>query len=186
MEGRTSMHFKILIFFGTILSALFVLKEPSIGFVEPGRFIIKTKRAEDGVTIQNEKNLVAFVIKSPSGISQAIIERMGENWPETILIKLKLKGLENFCVTNGKDTLQAAVSSTGNPQKIRVWRDKDDAILLNSKSPNWIDIRILNNAGDSSDQIPLKDGTFEVKLPKALFKNNPKSITISWIDFYRN
>lgn len=49
------MHFKILIFFGTILSALFVLKEPSIGFVEPGRFIIKTKRAEDGVTIQNEK-----------------------------------------------------------------------------------------------------------------------------------
>ena len=34
--------------------------------------------------------------------------------------------------------------------------------------------------------IPLKDGYFELQLPKAFFKDNPKSITVNWIDFYQN
>jgi len=34
--------------------------------------------------------------------------------------------------------------------------------------------------------IPLKDGDFEMQLPKALFGGNPKAITLNWIDFYRN
>lgn len=33
---------------------------------------------------------------------------------------------------------------------------------------------------------PLKDGDFKMQLPKAFFENNPKSITVNWIDFFRN
>ena len=32
---------------------------------------------------------------------------------------------------------------------------------------------------------PLKDGYFEMQLSKAFFEDNPKSITLNWIDFYR-
>ena len=34
-------------------------------------------------------------------------------------------------------------------------------------------------------EIPLKGGYFELPLPRALFEGNPKSITVSWIDYYR-
>lgn len=34
--------------------------------------------------------------------------------------------------------------------------------------------------------IPLKDGYFDRRLPKEFFEGNPKSITVNWIDFYRN
>ena len=51
------MHNNNLIFFGTILFAILVLKDPCVGFYEPSKFIIKTKKTDDKVTIQIEKNL---------------------------------------------------------------------------------------------------------------------------------
>jgi hypothetical protein len=34
--------------------------------------------------------------------------------------------------------------------------------------------------------LPLKDGYFEINLPRAFFEGSPKEITMGWIDFYRN
>jgi hypothetical protein len=53
---------------------------------------------------------------------------------------------------------------------------------LDEKSPLWTDIRIVGGA----NEIPLKDGYFEVRLPCAFFEANPKSITLNWIDFFRD
>lgn len=39
--------------------------------------------------------------------------------------------------------------------------------------------------GEPVKTIPLEDGFFEMQLPKVLFEDNPKSITLNWIDFYR-
>ena len=61
---------------------------------------------------------------------------------------------------------------------------KEDA-LLDDKSPLWVDVRILTGEGKPAKEIPLKDGYFEVALPRAFFEGNPKSITLNWIDFYR-
>ena len=47
------------------------------------------------------------------------------------------------------------------------------------------EIRMIGADGKTSSQIPLEAGYFEVLLPKILFESKPKSITISWIDFYR-
>ena len=57
---------------------------------------------------------------------------------------------------------------------------------LGSKKPYWIDVRILGGDGSPAKAIPLKDGYFELPLPMAFFKANPNSITVNWIDFYRN
>ena len=48
-----------------------------------------------------------------------------------------------------------------------------------------MDIRILTGDGKSAKELPLKDGYFEMALPRAIFEGNPKSITLSWIDLYR-
>ena len=49
-------------------------------------------------------------MKSPFGISQAVIEREGEKWPDAVALRLHLKGLESFRASNGKVTLDAAVA----------------------------------------------------------------------------
>lgn len=70
-------------------------------------------------------------------------------------------------------------------QPVRRWRDGKEDANLDEKSPFWADIRIVGGDGKPAKEIPLKDGYFEMTLPQAFFDNNPKSITLNWIDFYR-
>ena len=57
---------------------------------------------------------------------------------------------------------------------------------LDSKSLYWMEIRTLDSDGEPTKVIPLKDGCFEMQLPKKFFEGNPKSFKVEWIDFYRN
>jgi hypothetical protein len=147
-------------------------------------FKITTKRDTDKVEVQADKEKTVFVVKSPFGISQAVIERAGEKWPDAVVLRLHLKGLESFRASNGKDTLDAAVSSQD--RKVRLWTDGKEDAVLDAKSPLWMEMRMVGGDGKPAKAIPLKDGYFEMALPKAFFEGNPKAITVTWIDFYRN
>ncbi len=57
----------------------------------------------------------------------------------TVILRLHLKGLENFKVTNGKITLEAAVSG----QDSRQWMEGKEDSPLDSKSPYWMEIRAV-------------------------------------------
>lgn len=147
-------------------------------------FKITTKRDNDRVEVKAEKDKTILSVHSPFGISNAVIERTGENWPEAVTLRLHLKGLENFQVTNGKVKLEASVSSQDG--KVRLWKDGKEDSPLDAKSPYWMEIRIVGSDGKPAKAIPLKDGYFEMQLPRAFFESNPKTITVNWIDFYRN
>ena len=152
---------------------------------QPPKFKITTKRKDDAVEVRAEKDRTVFSVKSPFGISQAVIERKGEKWPKAVVLRLHLKGLENFRASNGKVTLDAAVSIQDGKPKVRLWKDGKEDAPLDEKSPFWMDIRILTGEGKPARELPLKDGYFEMALPRAFFEGNPKSITLNWIDFYR-
>ena len=47
------------------------------------------------------------------------------------------------------------------------------------------DLHPQSNIEKMSAGIPLDGGYFEVTFPAAFFKDNPKSLTAEWIDFYR-
>ena len=47
----------------------------------PSKFKITTKKKDDTVEVRAEKDKVLFVVKSPFGISQAVIERQDDAWP---------------------------------------------------------------------------------------------------------
>ena len=173
---RTATHF---------LFALLVLTSAATAADENPQFKITTKRDTDKVEVKAEKDNTTFTIHSPVGISQAIIERTAEKWPDAVTIRLNLKGLESFQVTNGKVTLSASVSSNNEKQRVRVWKDGDEKMPLDDKSPFWMEILMIGNDGKPTTDIPLKDGYFEMALPKAFFEGDPKSITLNWIDFYR-
>ena len=163
---------------GLVLTAFIVVPES-----DSPRFDITTKNQDDTVEIRADKDKATFVVKSPSGISEAVIERQDETWPKVVALRLHLKGLENFRVSNGKVRLDAAVSSqTG---KVRLWKDRKEDAPLDAKSPFWAEILIVGGNGKPAQEIPLKGGYFEVTLPRALFEGNPKTITVGWIDFYR-
>jgi hypothetical protein len=127
-----------------------------------------------------------FAVRSPFGISQAVIEREGEKWPDAVAMRLHLKGLESFRASNGKVTLDAAVSIQEGKKQVRVWQGGKEDDPLDEKSPLWMDVRIVGGDGKPARELPLKDGYFEVALPRALLEGNPKSVTLNWIDFYRD
>jgi len=149
-------------------------------------FKITTKRANDSVEVRADKDKTLFTVKSPFGISQAVIERQEDTWPKAVVLRLHLKGLEGFRASNGKVTLDAAVSIDVGKAKVRMWKDGKEDAPLDEKSPFWMDVRIVSGDGKPARELPLKDGYFEMALPKALFEGNPKSITLNWIDFYRH
>ena len=160
-----------------------VLSTGCTDVVKETQFKITTKRDNDKVevTVKNDKAVIS--IRSPFGISQTVIESTNGNWPDTVMLRLHLKGLENFKVSNGIITLEAAVSSQDSI--VRLWKDGKEDSPLDAKSPYWMEIRMVGNDGKPTTSIPVTDGYFEIQLPKALFEDNPKSITVNWIDFYR-
>ena len=146
-------------------------------------FKISTKRVNDRVEVKFDKGKVIFSVHSPFGISDATIEQAGEMWPDAVVLRLHLKGLENFKITNGKVKLEGSASLQDGKPVVRLWKDGKEDTLLDAKSPYWVDVRILDGDGKRAKEIPLKGGYFEMQLPKALFKGN--RITVEWIDFYR-
>ncbi len=160
-----------------------VLSTGCTDVVKETQFKITTKRADDRVEVKVESDKAVFSVHSPFGISQTVVERTDGNWSAIVMLRLHLKGLENFKVSNGIITLEAAVSS--HDGKVRLWKDGKEDSPLDSKSPYWTEIRMFSDDGKPTTTIPVKDGYFEFRLPKALFEDNPKSITINWIDFYR-
>jgi hypothetical protein len=77
------------------------------------RFKITTKRDTDKVEVKVEKDTTVFSVHSPFGISQAVIERQDEKWPDAVVLRLHLKGLEKFSASNGKVRLDAGHGMPG-------------------------------------------------------------------------
>jgi hypothetical protein len=152
---------------------------------QPAKFKFTTRRKDDSVEVRADKDTSVVTVQSPFGISQAVIERQEDAWPEAVVLRLYLKGLENLRASNGKVTVDAAVSIQDGKPQVRVWKDGQENAPLDERNPFWTDIRILGNDGKPARDLPLKGGYFEVTLPRPLFEGNPKSITLNWIDFYR-
>lgn len=166
--------------------AIFVVTLLSVGCasaVDESPFKITTKRDNDKIeaTVKNDKAVIS--VCSPFGISQAVIERSDETWPDTVILRLHLKGLEGLKISYGMNSLEAAVSSQDNT--VRLWEDGKEDSPLDSKSQYWMEILLIGKDGTPTKGMPLDDGYFEMQLPRALLGGNPKSITINWIDFYR-
>lgn len=168
-----------------LISGLIVVAIAATGATDDKpSFKITTRRDNDTVEVRVDKEKTAFIVKSPFGISNAVIERKSEKWPDAVVLHLHLKGLESFQVTNDKVKLEASVSSQDG--KVRLWKDGKEDAPLDAKSSLWMEIRRVGDDGKPAKAIPLKDGYFEMQLPKGFFEGNPKTITMNWIDFYRN
>lgn len=149
-------------------------------------FNVTTKRTDDRVDAKLVDNKLLLSIHSPFGISRAVIDRASQTWPESIIVRLHLKGLEKFKVATEKVKLEGSVSIQDGKTVPRIWKNGNEDDLLDAKSPYWIKTRVVTGDGDQAKEFPLVRGYFELRLTDAILRDNPTSITIEWIDFYRN
>lgn len=144
-----------------------------------------TRKPEDSVTVANGRLDALVEVRSPSGIGQATIERLGEVWPKSMTLRLHLHGMEHCEIVNGQTALNLAIGAPDGKIEIRQWQDKDEVPGLNTDSPLWTTVQILDRDNKPAARLPLEDGHFELQLPAPFLQGNPRSITLKWIDFYR-
>jgi hypothetical protein len=174
----------------TVIPVAILVLSPLVasGAESASSFDITLKKSENRLTTTATGDSVIFTVTSPSGIGLAVIAPKNGKWPKTIVLRLRLSGLESLSVNNGKTTWAAEVSSHGDNRAlqrlIEEGKDKKEKPIERG-DPNWTEIKTLDAQGKPADKIPVKDGYFELTLPAPLLDGGPKSLTISWIDFYR-
>ena len=158
----------------------------SLADEEPSAFKISARQPKDQITVQSKDEKAIFSITSPSGIGSATIERTDQRWPNEVVLQVHLHGLESFSISNGTVKLAASVlSHSDNLRLLHLWKEGKEGPRLDKSSPFWTAIEIVGAKDNAAQKIPLERGYFQLVIPKALLAGNPKSISLSWINFYR-
>ena len=113
-----------------------------------------TRKAEDTVDVSVRRVETVFTVSSPSGIGRAVIERRGR-MAEGRVLRLQLKGLEDFRVSNGTDLVGAAVGVAGR-QGRGAAVDGEGPGPGRAKDPLRLDVRVV--AGGAPLRFPSRTG----------------------------
>ena len=145
---------------------------------------------EDGHSLSVEGESATIDIRSPRGIGRTTVRSADGNWPKRLILRLHLKGLEHFEISNGLQALATSVSSTKGaaPRPTHVTPGAGAARpeienQVTADHPLALHIRPVPAEGEKP-KIPLI-GYFEVEAPADLLKAKPRELHIRWIDFYR-
>lgn len=146
-------------------------------------FAITTKNKDDQVDIQYENGTALINVTSPTGIGSATLELESGTMPEEIIVRLHLRGLEEFRLTSAQTGIAASVSNS-DPSEVhqRIIAASSDTPLLPSQ-PLWMKIEIVSE--QSVKTLPMEEGYFEITVPKEFIRKAGKSFEIEWIDFHR-
>lgn len=145
-------------------------------------FRVTVNNADDTVSILDENSQTIIDIKSDSGIGSASFEIISGTMPDSILLRLHLKGLEDFQLISNQTTLGASVPSgeAGSPVGERIVSSALEVPILPAH-PLWMDIEIVSK----DKYIPLEEGYFEITPPREFLRNAGTSFEVTWVDFYR-
>lgn len=144
-------------------------------------FNVTTKKPEDRIEVNVEKDTLVLDVESRSGIGGATITLAKGRWPTTVTLRLHLGGLESFAVSNGRIKLTGSVlSHSGNTKRLYL-----SEVGKEGEREPGTEIKVFDAEGKPIKGLPDKCGYFEITLPKALLEGEPKSMELGWIDFYR-
>jgi hypothetical protein len=136
--------------------------------------------ASDGegntLAVSTEGQTVIVDVYSQNGIGRASVERVSEQVPEKIVLRLHLAGLEEFRLSYDSTILVASVSSTGSSDILQsILTPGGNERSLTQDSPLWMDLRVVTGQAATY---------FEITLPAEL-QRDLQRFSIDWIDFYR-
>ena len=135
-----------------------------------------TEQSADGKTLLTLKG---------DGIGRATVSCDEDPWPQPIVLRAYLRGLESLTIANERVEWKASVlSHSGHPTLLHLWQDTKEGPALTNDSPYWSEIRRLGPDGKPVAGLPPDGGWFEVDIPKAILANT-RQLKVGWIDFYR-
>ncbi|MBE2225654.1 MAG: hypothetical protein IAF02_29225 [Anaerolineae bacterium] len=150
---------------------------------EQPEFEVVVRKDGDEVETAVADNIAIFDIYSQIGIGDATVALTSGEWPDTILFRVYLSGLEEFKFAYGETEVKVAVSSSGENQVLESVTKNGEAQPISEDSPYYMPIRIESDNGELG--IPLEDGYFEIEAPADFLAGEYGSFAISWVDFYR-
>ncbi len=138
--------------------------------------------AEVTTTVSGDTAIVD--IRSPRGIGGATVD-LGKAAVKRVVMRLHLKGLEEFRFQYGNTVVHGALPSHGLAEpRESVATTTEAERPIGPNSPYWMKMTIVPE-GNAAARIPLESGYIEVEAPAAFLESGMQSFTVSWIDFYR-
>ncbi len=151
---------------------------------DESRLKVKAEGEGNQLTVKTEGEAVVVDVHSRSGIGSATIDLASGTAPQQIVLRLRLKGLEEFRLSYGRTVITARVSSSDSRNVGQsVAPPGGDERSITPDSPFWMEVEIVPDG--AAPRIPLDEGHFEVTLPKDVLGKGRPSFSIRWIDFYR-
>lgn len=127
---------------------------------------------DNQLSFSHHESTTIIEVRSPGGIGQADVSLASGDFPQEIVLRLYLSGLEGFRLTYGGTTVSASASGTSAAVSQSLLEPGGGQVTLTPASPLWMDIR----PGDEF---------IEITLPGALTREKPESFSFQWVDFYR-
>jgi hypothetical protein len=151
-----------------------------------GAVVLKASadRPDARVTVATDPQQAVVEVFSPSGIGSAKVEITSATLPQTIMLRLHLRGLEELRFTYGDTIITASLSSTGDNATQQTHRSAGQEQAIVEGSPYWMNVRLAPTGG-SPAAIPLENGYIEVEAPRDFLANRQTKFAIQWVDFYR-
>ena len=176
-----------MVFIWFLALCLFAITTTACTAVSPTtpEYTATTGNDQDHITFNPTENTLFIDIASPTGIGDAFITSQSGVWPQQVILRLHLQGLEQFDFTYGNTTVTAALSSYGD-QEVRESTQvgSGDPQPLSGGGVYWMDIQLAANSGETA-VVPIKNGTINITAPQDFLKSGSQSFFISWIDFFR-
>ena len=122
---------------------------------------------------------LTVTVTSADGIGGLLLEPGEGGFPERVMVRLPLRGLERVTVRSGVETRGAAVASHGE-RVVRHWRStapRGTEVPLTAADPRAVTVRTLAGGGD-------RIGGFAVDIPGDLLRRGDP-IDVRWVDFFR-
>ncbi|WP_425615973.1 hypothetical protein NA78x_005910 [Anatilimnocola sp. NA78] len=136
------------------------------------------------IVIAAEGERTVIDVRCERGIDRNTIKRTSDAWPKSIVVRLRLKGLESFSVKKDNFSLNCSVPSSGEPKSHCELSSGNRQAVLEPADPLYLKARLVST-GKTEPKVPLENGYFEIELPAKLFADNPPQIDLQWVDFYR-
>ena len=146
----------------------------------------------------NEDGRAIIDVTDTRGINGLTTRLVEGEWPAEVVVRLRLRGLEQLTIQYGDLTIATGVSSSGAPAALTITA-VDEAGNTQSASPSsdiyYPDILAVTPDGATAvgplaagdrPAIPLPEGSaFEITLPPHFLSEARDSFSMQWIDFYR-
>ncbi len=167
----------------TLASQSACAHENRSGAVEEPAYLVTNLRTSAQVTVENDADSAIVEVYSDNGIGDATVKLIKGTWPQAILMRFHLQGLEQLLFTYDETAAGLSVN-TAHMVLQGVSSNGSAPEPIDEGSIYWMDVTFLDRKGDIVEA-PVAGGVIEVRAPADYLAGEYDTFTISWIDFFR-